>query len=308
MGGIILGLLRGIGIIFLILMAALLLLLLIVLFDPITYRVRGEKSPEVLFCRVKVNWLFGIIRFRLIFDEKLQTRLYLLWFDLLKKQKLGGGEIEKDSAPETVNPSDVLSEGIMPEHGSSQEENSSEDQTDRAGTERDSASDSSSGADPTTQSSAEGKKKSFFQKVRDLPDTIRGIRDKISDIWNNITEYKELLEDPNTKQLWKKGKDSLLRILKAICPGRCEGRILYGTGSPDTTGYLYGVYGLLSPKLGKRFTVEPDFQETVLEGEVRIRGRIFLITLLVNGLSVLCRKELRIFLKQIKLIQTKTRR
>lgn len=306
MGGIILGLLRGIGIIFLILIAAMFFLLLIVLFDPITYRVRGEKSPEVLFCRVKVNWLFGIIRLRLTFDEKLQTRLYLLWFDLLKKKNVG--ETVKASAQGSVKRSVVSSDETMPEHGAAPEDDVSEDQTDRAWTEGDSDTDSPSGGDPAAQPSAEGKKKSIIQKIRDLPDTIRGIRDKIRDIRNNITEYKGILEDPNTRQLWKKSKGPLFRMLRAICPRKCEGRILYGTGSPDTTGYLYGVYGLLSPKLGKKLVVEPDFQETVLEGEVRIRGRVFLITLLVAGVSVLFRKELRILLKQIKLIQTKTRR
>ena len=304
MGGIVLGLLRGIGSFFLILIAVMLCILLIVLFDPITYRVRSEKSPEVLFCRVKINWLFGLIRFQLRFEEKLQIKLCVLWFDLLKKKSIGKTNRNQEEA---VTASDVPSEDCAEESKSVKEEVSS-DPDDTAQGAGDVSSDLTKETDYGETDSSEKKKKSFFQKVKSFPETIRGIRDKIMDIRNNISEYKKLLEHPNTKLLWQKGKPALLRILYAVCPTRCEGRVLYGTGSPDTTGYLYGVYGLLSPKLGEHFCVEPDFQQAILEGEIRIRGRVFLITLLINGLAILCRKELRILIRQMKSIQSKNRR
>lgn len=303
MGGIILGLLRGIGIAFLVLLTVLLCLMLIVLFDPITYRIDGRKYPEVLFGRVKVNWLFGLIRFRLLYEDKLQMKLYVLWFDLLKMKKTKKKDvIQKDAGTEGQPVS-----GEHPITGEQEHHSASETEEESSAVAQ-GEGENAPDASREESTGAESRKKTFFQKLKGIFDTIRGIRDKITDIWNNITAYKELLENSNTKLLWKNTKPSFLRILRAVCPAKGKGRIRYGTGAPDTTGYLYGVYGVLSPKLGKCFLVEPDFQEQVLEGEIQMKGRIFLITILVNGVSVLFRKELRIFIRQMKSIQTKTGR
>lgn len=295
MGGIILGLLRGIGWIILILLLVFLALLVIVLFDPITYRICGEKTEDSLHGVVKVNWLFGLIRFRLTYEKELVLKLYVLWFDLFRKKRVAKlNESPVDGG--AVSGSAGTEQGTEKAAPSAEEEDTANVRNAEENETTSSEADSSGNTDSSKQKETT-RKKGFFQKLQELPGKIR---DKIMGIRDTIVYYKDLLEDANTKALWKKGKVYLLRMLKAICPSNCKGYILYGTGSPDTTGYLYALYGVLSPKLGKYFSVQADFENAVLLGQVQVKGRIFLITLLVNGLSVLLMKELRIFIKQIK--------
>ena len=75
---------------------------------------------------------------------------------------------------------------------------------------------------------------------------------------------------------------------------------MFGTGSPDTTGYAYGVYGMLSPSLGNRLMVTPDFTRAVLEGDLDIAGRITVFTIIWNGMKVLLDKKLRRFVQKMK--------
>ena len=112
--------------------------------------------------------------------------------------------------------------------------------------------------------------------------------------------YKAILDDKETRGLLKHVLFRLGNILKAVKPKVCEGDILYGAPSPDTTGYIYGVYGMISPHLGEHFYVTPDFTRTVLEGSFEISGRVMLFTVLVQVIKIVLDRRLRIFLDKIK--------
>lgn len=56
-------------------------------------------------------------------------------------------------------------------------------------------------------------------------------------------------------------------IWKRLRPRKLTVNATVGTGSPDTTGYLYGIYGMVLPKLGKGICITPDFEQAILEGE-----------------------------------------
>lgn len=148
--------------------------------------------------------------------------------------------------------------------------------------------------------SAENGKVSFFQKIGKIKYTIHSIYDKIKNIWENISYYIDLLREEETRLLFSHVLFRLGKVLKNIRPRRIRGQILFGTGSPDTTGYAYGVYGMLSPFLGDRLAVTPDFTRAVLEGDICIAGHITVFTILWNGLRVLLDRKLRRFIKKMK--------
>lgn len=110
----------------------------------------------------------------------------------------------------------------------------------------------------------------------------------------------ELLQEENTKQLAAHAFFRAGRILKGIRPKRVKVRLLFGTGSPDTTGYLYGAYCILSAPLGTGVCVTPDFEEKRLEGEFDIAGHVLVWTFVINGLRLFLDKKLRIFLRRLK--------
>lgn len=116
--------------------------------------------------------------------------------------------------------------------------------------------------------------------------TICNIYDKIKKIWENITYYRELLQERETRELFSVSLKALKGILKSIRPRQIKADILFGTGAPDTTGYVYGAYCMAAAGSRMALQVTPDFEEKVLEGEFDMSGRITLWVLLLNGWKI----------------------
>ena len=115
-----------------------------------------------------------------------------------------------------------------------------------------------------------------------------------------MSYYAGVLREDNTVALWKHVRLRLGKVLWAIRPRRINGSLVFGTGAPDTTGYLFGVYGMLSPLLHYSLCVTPDFTQQILEGNIDISGRITLWTLTWNGLKLFLDKKLRLFIQKMK--------
>ena len=123
---------------------------------------------------------------------------------------------------------------------------------------------------------------------------------KIKDIWEHLSYYAGVLREDNTVALWKHVRQRLGKMLRAIRPRRINGSLIFGTGAPDTTGYLFGVYGMLSPLLHYGLCVTPDFTQQILEGSIDISGHITLWALTWNGLKLFLDKKLRLFIQKMK--------
>ena len=76
-----------------------------------------------------------------------------------------------------------------------------------------------------------------------------------------------------------------------------------GTGSPDTTGYLYGIYGMLLPKLGKGVCVTPDFEQAIVEGDLKASGHFTVACVLFHSLRLVLDRRLRQLINKIRQYQ-----
>lgn len=139
-------------------------------------------------------------------------------------------------------------------------------------------------------SEAEGTRQGPFgklkEKIQKIKFTFCTLYDKIKKIWENISYYINLLQEEETKLLLSESLTALGRMLKSIGPRRIKADIRFGTGAPDTTGYIYGLYCMLSAAWIPGFLVTPDFEKKVLEGEFDLSGRITVWILLTNGLKM----------------------
>lgn len=128
------------------------------------------------------------------------------------------------------------------------------------------------------------KERGFFNKIRY---TVGKICDKIKHILNNITFYKDLWNDPETRGLLRHAGNRIGHILKSLRPRKLELTARIGTGSPDTTGYLYGIYGMILPQLGKDICITPDFEQAILEGNFKTSGHFTLACVLFHTIACL---------------------
>lgn len=290
MGAIILTILSVIGKILLGILLAILALILLVLFFPISYRVEGSKNTETTKIHVKVSWLFGLIRFLFRYPDPGKPQAFVLFFDLLNRKPKAKKRPKKNSKKDPIPQPEIITEESAPEPTPAAE-------NDVPTIQQDEVPETSPEEEEPTE---EKKKESLSEKITKLKEKIRSTIDKIKDLKDNIEYYKGIWEDESTKRLIKKVLDKLIRILKHIRPRKCKADLCIGTGSPDTTGYLYGIYGVFLPVLGKQVLITPDFTQSILEGTFEIKGHITVIVFVIIGLKLLFDKDLRKLIKKLK--------
>ena len=127
--------------------------------------------------------------------------------------------------------------------------------------------------------------------------------DKIKNILENIAFYKNLWNDPDTQGLLKHAGKRFGHIWKRLRPRKLTVNATVGTGSPDTTGYLYGIYGMVLPKLGKGICITPDFEQAILEGDFKASGHFTAACVLFHSVRLLLDRRLRELLHKIRQYQ-----
>lgn len=310
MTGIILKILMVIGILLLVLLGLALAVLLLVLFVPVVYRVSGSIDGEKKELKAKVRWLFGLLRADCCYPEPGRFTVKLLWKTLYdsgqdnekdpKKnhRKKEGGQragAEVPDGEQSVAESHV--EEAAGTENSLEPPAASESAPNSSGSGQDEGQREAEKTDPASEKSISQKLQDRIEKIRY---TIRDKYDKIKKIWENISYYAELLREENTLALWGHVKIRLLKILKSIRPRHIKADVLFGADSPDTTGYAFGVYGMLSPYLGSKVCLTPDFTQAILEGRFAVSGHITVSVILWNALKVAFDKKLHLFIKRMK--------
>lgn len=294
---IMLQVLAVLGIILLILLAVLLTFVLLVLFFPVTYRFYGKKDEGGIRCAAKAKWLFGLLRVRYSYPEGRHLTVKAVCFTLFDAAIPGGAAPEaepEDHGTEEKKAHDTISaDAAAAESAENDDKGASDKQTDGKRASR-------TEKDGRSSDGTETNNNTIFLKFHKLKYTICRIYDKIKKIWENISYYMELLKEEETKLLFRYVLFRIGKVLKHIRPRRIKVNIVFGTGSPDTTGYFYGAYCMVSAFQGMNIWVVPDFEQAVLQGEADAAGHIAIWVLVWNGCKLFFDKEIRKFLKKIK--------
>lgn len=315
---VILQILAVIGIVLLVLLALLILTVLAVLFVPIRYRASGEKEADRIEGVAAVSFLYPLLSFKWqrarnenrwalrLLGIKLKSSRKADKDKAAKPEKADKGktaEPEKTDKGKTAEPektdkgkaeeaakaakpekaekaAEPVEEAKQPAPAAETAENreTTQQQTEETGTQK------------TDRASTE--KKARF--------TISGLCDKIENIRDNVEYYKERLTAEANRQFLKRTKERIFAVLKSIKPKVLTARVVCGTGSPDTTGYVCAVYGMLYPVIEDRISFTADFENKVLDGELSVKGKVRVATLLRHGIKILLDKQLKVFLKEMK--------
>ena len=319
---IVLNVLSILGIALLVLLGILLVLILLVLFFPVSYRIAGKKTAEEFTASFKANWLFGVLRACFFHPEPGKLIVKLLWFTVYDSETSDekDGKDDKDNKAvkaEKAEKSEKAEAAKQTEESAKADENNTAKETERAvesktsdqdavlstednGENINTDSDDNVNNDAAEDSPRKGIIGFITAKYEKIKYTIIKIYDKIKHILENIDFYKKLYQDEQTQGLLKHAGKRLGKIWKNIHPRKLKADIVFGTGSPDTTGYAMGIYGMLSPKLGKNVVVTPDFTETVFKGDFYAAGHITIFQVVLHVLLVLTDKRLKLLIHRIK--------
>ena len=301
---VILQILAVIGIVLLVLLALLILTVLVVLFVPIRYRASGEKEADRIEGVAAVSFLYPFLSFKWQrAGNENRWALRLLGIKLKGSPKVDKGKTAEPEKTEKSKPAEPektdkgkaeeTAQAAKPEKAA--EPVKEEKQPATPNVQNAEAEDAARQAEETgTQETDRGssEKKARF--------TISGLCDKMEKIRDNVEYYKEHLMAEENRLFLKRTKERIFAVLKSIKPKVLTARVVCGTGSPDTTGYVCAVYGMLYPVIEDRIFFTADFENKVLDGELSVKGKVRVVTLVRHGIKILLDKQLKVFLKEMK--------
>lgn len=335
---IILVILKIIGIVLAFVLSLLLLILLVALFVPVRYRIRAKREGNEIYGEGKVSYLLHILTVVVEYkDGKPDFKIRILGIPLkgkkskkLKKVKTKKSRTKEETKLlETVPDDKIISEEVEQEIINAMEEtNSLESASETKFTQKiegvvvatgvDEIKDVNEPEDVDVPLDEKTKKISIFQKIKDYLLTflkflkgIPGIFTKISDAWKKIkfvfknikgqfTKYWGILRAEESKALFRSSKKELWYLLKHFRPREAKGYIRFGTGDPATTGQILGISCIFLPIYSSKIQVYPDFENSIYEGSIQIKGHIRACHLLKSGWKIYRDKNLKKFLKRIK--------
>lgn len=314
---VILQILAIIGIILLCILGFLILLTLLVLFVPIRYRAEGSKDGKDIWLKAKATYLFRLVTVTYEYPKPGSLVARIFGFKIVdtakkpeeegsgkeKKKKKEKKEAEPAVAKEQEEAEAAAKEQEKAEAAAKEQEKAEAAAKEQAKTDTEAETE----GEPLKEEAAKKEKLTFRDKIkkilytiRTFCDKIKHIKDTIKGIADNIAYYKKVITQTENKKLYGRVKERIFKVLKSIRPRVLKASLHIGTGSPDTTGYLCALYGMLLPIFGNNVILDADFEETVWEGTFFLKGRITVFTLLRHAAGVLLDKQLRILIKQLK--------
>lgn len=323
--GVLLFILKCIGILLLALVCLLLLIMLVVLLAPIRYEAGGEKTDAIradgqvkwLFVQVVARWQMG--------DKEPFVDLLIFGKSLLEKKKAKAkaarkkrkkprpqkeGDLiytrEKAAPPKDTPPRPVMEQEVpkevvkeeVPKKEPPKEEIPKEEPKE-------------SKKEPNTVRPMQKKQGMRRVRLEDIEEE-KPTEPKAEDIPDDLDEAfftgegedtEETKENPLWKQLLavedKKGIAKALwkfikRMAKGILPGNLIIKGTFGTGDPVWTGYLLAMAGILKGKFGEDLEIKGDFAKAAAENiVVRVKGKIVPGYLLYSTLAFALAKPVR---------------
>lgn len=280
--------LKWIGMILLGILGLAVTLILLVLFVPVRYRARGSYYEE-LRGKASVSWLLHILSLDVAYKEsdgELDVAIRIFGI----RMKSRAGKDDTDFAEKPVKQKRQSAEAATEEEPIEDITTHEQAVTNEAGK----SDDGSSQRPQTDKGPVKAKKRRKFS----FP--FRRICDKLKEVREQRDRVLEFLRKEENKAsfrlVWKQFK----ALLKHILPTRAKGKVRFGFDDPYTTGqvlmYISPFYGLYA----KTLTVIPVFEDAVIEGELSVRGRVRIGTVLFRIGLLALDKNVRKLWRQLK--------
>ena len=307
--------LKIIGIILAVILGLILLVICIVLFVPICYKadLHGSGNARELTVHAKVSWLFGLIKAVFALENgKTDLSVRIAW------KKFGDSDPVEDKAEDRVEEKPKPEKkAVMQEKQAIQKEEQQDETpnriTDKAvedETEKIEKTEQSAKIYPESTEKKQRKKKERKEdsdsasKIEQITEKIKCTYHKFCDKINEITEKKDkisdFLTDETHKNAFLKLKNEAFHLLKILKPKKIQGEITFGFEDPSLTGRILAWISMIYPWIGEHTDITPDFEHRTLSGDLSIRGRLYVITLVVTAIRLILSKAVRRSFKDIR--------
>lgn len=330
--GVVLLILKIIGIILLSVIGLILLLSLLLLFWPFSYRIKAHKDEEDFNAAVRILWLLGLLTATVTYDGEAKLKVRVLGIPVYKLQIWPTEEKDDSQADETdesaevseteqTAEADAVAETEQPADADSttgtEEASEKEDTDNRGDSDEDIDREIEERLADTEEEDAFdklplGKKiKAFIEKIKELilklrekcyniKDSIKQQIDKIKKKYKEIKYYHKLLQHPSIKPALSKLWSVTKKMLKHVRPRRLKAVIEYGSGDPASTMKVYGYYCMIYPFYGKKIKFTPDMENKVLNLDASLSGRVQFFRLMWLGWTLFADRNIRRLIRLVR--------
>lgn len=315
--------LKALGILILVLLLLVLLIVCTVLFLPFCYRAQVLKEEEGFACvkaSGRVSWLFGAVALTASYEEQKPEAQILLfgasletWKRRLKKIRRGEASVSRTEENETENAleAEKTAEQKAPDQKEKQQKVTAQKEQ------------------PEQEQEPDAPKKSilerFFGRIEYLPEKLLNLVSRLLQTAFRLLELPfrllEKLEQKiqagrRLKRKWESvkkffrskmfreallhAKKEVLYFLKKAAPKKVTGTVRFGFDDPALTGETLGILGMIYGKLPKDLSVQPDFEQEILRGDVRMKGSFQAVTAAGIALRLFRDQNLRKTIRHFK--------
>ena len=315
--------LKALGILLLVLLCLVLLIVCTVLFLPFCYRAQVLKEEEGFACvkaSGRVSWLFGAVALTASYEEQKPEAQILLfgasletWKRRLKKIRRGEASVSRTEENETENAPEAekTAEQKAPDQKEKQQKVTAQKEQ------------------PEQEQEPDAPKKSilerFFGRIEYLPEKLLNLASRLLQTAFRLLELPfrllEKLEQKiqagrRLKRKWESvkkffrskmfreallhAKKEVLYFLKKAAPKKVTGTVRFGFDDPALTGETLGILGMIYGKLPKDLSIQPDFEQEILRGDVRMKGSFQAVTAAGIALRLFRDQNLRKTIRHFK--------
>ena len=317
--------LKALGILLLVLLFLVLLIVCTVLFLPFCYRAQVLKEEEGFACvkaSGRVSWLFGAVALTASYEEQKPEAQILLfgasletWKRRLKKIRRGEASVPRTEENETENAPEAekTAEQKAPDQTEKQQKVTAQKEQPEQEQEQE--------PDAPKKSILER----FFGRIEYLPEKLLNLVSRLLQTAFRLLELPfrllEKLEQKiqagrRLKRKWESvkkffrskmfreallhAKKEVLYFLKKAAPKKVTGTVRFGFDDPALTGETLGILGMIYGKLPKDLSVQPDFEQEILRGDVRMKGSFQAVTAAGIALRLFRDQNLRKTIRHFK--------
>lgn len=319
--------LKIIGIAILVILGLVLLILLLVLFVPVRYSGKGSYQDDSYAAKLHASWLLHIISVRGEYQKGQALHMYLKIFGITfydnlkadgrkskhkktkstKNKTEGAGEIQAASAGEQ-SPEEAVPEDTVPKINQRDDDftdykiSEYADLENRITTEDDFPYKTDGHAE--RKIGIIQKIKNFFinfvQFLKNITFTFHKVCDTMVRIKNNIEYYLRILQLDSTKRAFAVAKKQLTRVLGKISPRKYRINLHLGFDDPAVMGEVLAVWGMCYPLHQGNIDIQPEFEQSVIEGDISFRGAVNLFVFVRAVCILFFDKDIKHLIKHLK--------
>lgn len=293
--------LKIIGLVLLGILGLILLLVLLVLLVPIRYRAEGSyyEAPDV---KARVTWFLHILSVNVEYRKELDVCVRV--FGICVKRISPAAESDEDVPKE--NTVETMAGRKTDEVRTERKPGKSDAETQSAGLSEQKKKELTDqlAEDERRMREKKSQKVDTEQKKVGLEGKIRAkaeqISDKAEEIKAKMDEILAFIKDEANQRTFRLVMRQVYGIAKHILPTKIKGKVKFGFEDPFKTGQILIYVSPFYSLYAKHLELIPVFEEPVMEGELRLKGRIRIGTVLEKAVRVLFDRNIWKLIKRFR--------